>query len=77
MAPDTYIVEDCLSWHQWEERPLVLWKQLILNQACKLGPRPWVLSSEITKLEITYWSTIEVCDHAAALTPASLKHTSY
>jgi hypothetical protein len=24
--PDTYVAEDCLIWHQWEERHLVLWK---------------------------------------------------
>ena len=26
MAPDTYVAEDGLIWHQWEERPLVLWR---------------------------------------------------
>jgi len=24
MAPDTYVVDDCLIWHQWEGRCLVL-----------------------------------------------------
>jgi len=24
MAPSTYVTEDGLVWHQWEERPLVL-----------------------------------------------------
>ena len=26
MAPAAYLAEDCLIWHQWEGRPLVLWK---------------------------------------------------
>lgn len=26
MAPDAYVVEDCLTWYQWEGRPLVLWR---------------------------------------------------
>ena len=26
MAPDTYVAEDCLIWHQWEGRLLVLWR---------------------------------------------------
>ena len=26
MAPTIYIAEDNLTWHQWEERCLVLWK---------------------------------------------------
>jgi hypothetical protein len=26
MAPATYIAGNCLIWHQWEVKPLVLWK---------------------------------------------------
>lgn len=26
MAPDTYVAEDGLVRHQWDRRPLVLWK---------------------------------------------------
>jgi len=26
MTPDTYVAEDGLTWHQWEGRPLVLWR---------------------------------------------------
>jgi hypothetical protein len=26
MAPATYVAEGVLIWHQWEERPLVLWR---------------------------------------------------
>ena len=26
MAPAAYVAEDCFIWHQWEERPLVLWR---------------------------------------------------
>ena len=26
MAPDTYVAEDDRIWHQWEEKPLVLWR---------------------------------------------------
>jgi hypothetical protein len=26
MAPSTYVAEDGLLGHQWEERPLVLWR---------------------------------------------------
>ena len=26
MAPAAYVTESCLIWHQWEGRPLVLWR---------------------------------------------------
>ena len=26
MAPATYVAEDGLIWHQWEGRPMVLWR---------------------------------------------------
>jgi hypothetical protein len=26
MAPPAYVAEHYLIWHQWEERPLVLWR---------------------------------------------------
>jgi hypothetical protein len=26
MAPDAYVAEDGLVGHQWEERPLAMWK---------------------------------------------------
>ena len=26
MAPAAYVAEDGLVWHQWEGRPLVLWR---------------------------------------------------
>ena len=26
MAPVTYVAEDGLVWHQWEGRPLLLWR---------------------------------------------------
>jgi len=25
-APDAFVTEDCLIWHQWERRPLVNWR---------------------------------------------------
>jgi hypothetical protein len=26
MAPSAYLAEDWLVWHQWDGRPLVLWR---------------------------------------------------
>jgi hypothetical protein len=26
VVPAAYITEDCIIWHQWERRPLVLWR---------------------------------------------------
>ena len=26
MAPAAYVAEDCLIWHQWDQRSLVLWR---------------------------------------------------
>jgi hypothetical protein len=26
MAPATYVAEDCLIWHHWDRRSLILWR---------------------------------------------------
>jgi len=26
MVPATYVAEEGIVWHQWEEKPLVLWR---------------------------------------------------
>jgi hypothetical protein len=43
MASATYVAEDCLSWHQWEGKPLVLWRLDALEMGDARGVRQeWV-----------------------------------
>ena len=39
MAPATYVAEDCLIWHQWKGRCLVLWKPDALEKLDARGLR--------------------------------------
>jgi hypothetical protein len=43
MVPAIYVVEDCLIWHQWEGRYLVLWKLDVPEKGDARGVRwEWV-----------------------------------
>jgi hypothetical protein len=42
---DTYVAEDGLMWHQWEVRPLALWRlaaQCMENKRGEVGVDEWV-----------------------------------
>jgi hypothetical protein len=52
MAPTTYVGEDCLIWHQQEQRCLVFWRPVVPSkEGAKEVRQDWVGGWESTLLE--------------------------
>ena len=56
MAPATYVAEDYLIWHQWEGRPLVLWRlDVPMWWDAKVARWDWMCRWRSTLIEQSGW----------------------